>query len=94
MLNEKEIDRMRYIEKIMRIKWRWILLNSLMFCCIGFVINCIIQSICDGKIDMSIREMLIALIQLYIIGFIFVFLWFNQHKKIYKKLKEKENEES
>ena len=94
MLNEKEIDRMRYIEKIMRIKWRWILSNSLMFCCIGFVINCIIQSIFDGKITMSIREMLIAILQYSIIGFIFVFLWFNQHKKIYKKLKEKENEES
>lgn len=92
MLNEKEIDRMRYIEKIMRIKWRWILLTALMFLCIIFFVNCIIEGIYNGKIDMSIREMLIAMLQYFITGFIFAYLWFIQHKKLYKKLKEKENQ--
>lgn len=94
MLNEKEIDRMHYIQKIMRIKWRWIFSIALMVCCIGFVVNCIIQSINDGKIVMSIREMFVSLLVCFIPGFVFAYFWFNQHKKLYKKLKEKENEES
>ncbi len=90
MLTEKEISQMRYAEKIMRIKWRWILSFSLMFLCILFFVNFVILGVYKGKIEMSMREMLIAILQYYITSFIISYLWFLQYKKRHKKLKQKE----
>jgi hypothetical protein len=92
MLTEDEIYKMHYYERIMQRKWKWIISNSFLFYCIGFFISCIINCIENGKLVMNIREMVILLITISIPVFIFVLLWFNQHKKLYKKLKEKENQ--
>lgn len=92
MLTQDEIYKMHYYERIMQRKWKWIIANFVLYFCVGFVITCIIQIFQIGKIDMSIKEILVFIIGIFIPDIIFILLWFNQHKKLYKKLKQKEDQ--
>lgn len=90
MLTQDETFKMHYYERIIQRKWKWILSNLFLFCCVGFLINCIIQVFEIGKIEMSIKEFLISMTVIFIPSVCFVLFWFNHHKKLYKELKQKE----
>ncbi|HOF15788.1 MAG TPA: hypothetical protein PLF32_03105 [Bacteroidales bacterium] len=93
MLTEDEIYSLHYYGRIMqrKRKWKWIIANIFLFFCVIFFMSCIINCIENGKLVMTIRQMIILISISLFTSIVGVLALFYQNKKLYKKLKEKEN---